>query len=87
MEPYRIVAQAQHCLSDTCTCAYIVEMPPRKRRKEPDNPEQYSRFLELAKEVEADDTPGSLDRSFGKVVRPAKPKKDGTKKDSPTTGE
>jgi hypothetical protein len=54
-------------------------MPKPQARHRPkatrgaDNPEQYRRFLEVAKEVEADDMPGSLDRSFDQVVKPAKP--------------
>jgi hypothetical protein len=41
----------------------------------PDNPEQFKRFIDMAREVEADESPEALDRAFNKVVRPAKPTK------------
>ena len=34
----------------------------------PDNPAEYQRFLDMAREVEADETPGALDRAFEKVI-------------------
>jgi hypothetical protein len=34
-----------------------------------DNPEQSSRFIDMAREVEADETPGVTDRAFNEVVR------------------
>ena len=41
----------------------------RKPTAKPDTQEaQYQRFLEIAKKVEADETPGSFDRAFKKVV-------------------
>ena len=33
-----------------------------------DNPEQYERFREFAREIEADDDPEAFDRQFRKVV-------------------
>jgi hypothetical protein len=46
----------------------------------PDNPEEYRRFVDMARELEADQSPDAMDRAFGRVVKPkpkdeAKPKK------------
>ena len=35
----------------------------------PDDPEQSKRFIETAKEVEADDDPQEFDQAFKKVTR------------------
>jgi len=35
------------------------------------DPEEYKRFLETAKQVEASDAPEAFDRAFGKVVKPS----------------
>jgi hypothetical protein len=35
-----------------------------------DDPEQSRRFIDMAQEVEADETPDAMDRAFGKVIRP-----------------
>jgi hypothetical protein len=43
---------------------------PRKPNPKPDNPEQFKRFIEVAREVEADESPGAIDRAFNKVIRP-----------------
>jgi hypothetical protein len=43
-------------------------MPARKPKPQPDDPEQYRRFVDMAREVEADETPEALDRAFNKVV-------------------
>jgi hypothetical protein len=49
-------------------------MPARKPRPStPDNPEQYRRFVETAREVEADESPDAMDRAFERVAR--KPKR------------
>jgi hypothetical protein len=47
-----------------------------KRQIEPkaDDPEQYKRFLEAAKEAEADETAKGADKAFKAVVKPRKPK-------------
>jgi hypothetical protein len=45
---------------------------PRKSKPKPDNPEQFKRFIDTAREVQVDESPEALDRAFGKVVRPAK---------------
>jgi hypothetical protein len=46
----------------------------RKVNPKPDNPEQYRRFVETARELGADESPGALDRAFEKVVGKPKPK-------------
>lgn len=56
---------------------------PRKPKPQPDNPEQFKRFIETAREVEADESPDAIDRALRKVVQPKRspaksqpPKKD-----------
>jgi hypothetical protein len=49
---------------------------PRKPRPKPDDPEQFKRFLEIAREVEADESPDAIDRAFNKVVRRKKDDKE-----------
>lgn len=44
----------------------------RKPKPKPDNPEQFKRFIDMAREVEADESPDAVDRAFNKVVRPPK---------------
>ncbi len=44
------------------------ETKPRKRKAE--DPEQYERFREFAREHEADDDPEAFDRQFRKLVPP-----------------
>jgi hypothetical protein len=36
----------------------------------PDNPEQFKRFIDMAREVEADENPDAVDRAFNKIFRP-----------------
>lgn len=43
----------------------------RKPERKPDDPEQSKRFIETAKELEADDSK-ALDRAFKKIVPPPK---------------
>lgn len=45
-------------------------MPTRKLSSpsESDDPEQSRRFIDMAREVEADETPGATDRALKKVV-------------------
>jgi hypothetical protein len=45
---------------------------PKKPELKPDDPEQYKRFLEAAKEAGADESEKGADRAFRKVVRPTK---------------
>ncbi len=52
---------------------------PRKQAPKPDkdrDPEEYKRFLETAKEVEADEDPKAFDRAFKKIVAPKRLPKD-----------
>lgn len=41
---------------------------PQQPRKTED-PDQLRRFREMAREVEADDTEGAMDRAFDRVIR------------------
>ena len=44
---------------------------PKRSKTAADNPEQYKRFREFAREVGADaEDPEALDRKFRKIVRP-----------------
>jgi hypothetical protein len=38
------------------------------RKPQPDNPEQFKRFTDMAREVEADESPDAVDRAFKRVV-------------------
>lgn len=42
-------------------------------RSKPDNPAQYKRFLEAAREAKAEETKEGADWAFNKVVRSKKP--------------
>jgi hypothetical protein len=44
------------------------------KKPKPEDPEQYKRFLEAAKEAEADETEAGADRAFKKVAKEPKPK-------------
>jgi hypothetical protein len=46
----------------------------KKSKQQPDDPEQYKRFLEAAKEAVADETAKGAERAFKAVVKPRKPK-------------
>lgn len=46
---------------------------PRKPKPKPDNLEQFRRFIDMAREVEVDESPDAVDRAFNKVIRPRKP--------------
>lgn len=48
----------------------------RKPERKPDDPKQYERFLEAAREAKADETEEGADRAFKKVTLPKKLKKD-----------
>jgi hypothetical protein len=39
------------------------------------DPEQLKRFIDMAREVEVDESPGAFDRAFNEVVRPKPPPK------------
>jgi hypothetical protein len=47
---------------------------PRKPNPPRDDPEQSKRFIEIAREVEADGTKEEFDRAFKKVANPRKVK-------------
>ena len=51
----------------------------RKSNPKPDDPEEYKRFLETAKQVGADKSPEAFDRAFKKIAK-AKPKDEGPRK-------
>jgi hypothetical protein len=42
----------------------------KPRSPKPDNQEQYRRFVETAREAEADESPDAMDRAFERVVKP-----------------
>jgi hypothetical protein len=50
-------------------------MPTRKTPIPPnaDDPAESQRFIDMAREVEADESPGATDRAFQKVI-PTKPR-------------
>jgi hypothetical protein len=46
---------------------------PRKPKPKPDNLEQFKRFIEMAREVEVDESHDAVDRAFDRVMgRPRK---------------
>jgi hypothetical protein len=47
---------------------------PKPPKPKPDNPEQFKRFIETAREVEVDESPWALERALNKVVRPKRDK-------------
>jgi hypothetical protein len=49
-------------------------MARKVKATEPDDPEQYRRFVETARELSADESPDAMDRAFDQVVRKPKPK-------------
>jgi hypothetical protein len=49
---------------------YIQAMPDKKPDPPTDDPAQYQRFLDMAREVEAEESPDAMDRAFAKVIRP-----------------
>jgi ABC-type enterochelin transport system substrate-binding protein len=52
----------------------------RKKRVTPDDPAQYARFVEIAKQNEADDAGTLFEEAFKKITK-AKPTQSGEKKD------
>lgn len=48
-------------------------MPDKRTSKPTKSQPQRQRFIEAAKEVEADETGESFDKAFGKIVPPVKP--------------
>jgi hypothetical protein len=50
-------------------------MPRKPQRPRPKNdPEQVKRFIDMAREVEVDESPDAFNRAFAKVAHPPKPK-------------
>lgn len=47
--------------------------PIKARKRKADDPEQYERFRQMAREVETDDAPEAFDRVFQKIVPPKRP--------------
>lgn len=47
-----------------------------KTKNKPDDPKQYKRFIDAAREADADQTREGADRAFQKIVKPPKPKKE-----------
>ncbi len=43
---------------------------PKKAQSDSVDSEEYKRFLETARQVEAEETEESFDRAFGKVAKP-----------------
>lgn len=41
-----------------------------KKNTQHDDPEQSKRFIDAAKEAEADETEGGADRAFSKIAKP-----------------
>jgi hypothetical protein len=42
---------------------------PRKPAPKPDDPDQFKRFIETARQVEADESPDAIDRALERVIR------------------
>jgi hypothetical protein len=47
----------------------------RKPKPPPDDPAQSKRFIDMAREVEADESKDALERAFEKIVTSKPPKK------------
>lgn len=45
---------------------------PKKPTPKPDDPAESKRFIDMAREIDADESKGALDRAFDKVVPPKK---------------
>jgi hypothetical protein len=48
---------------------------PKNPTPKPDDPAEYQRFIETARKLGADETPGALDRAFRKVMTAKPPPK------------
>ena len=49
---------------------------PKKQAPDPIEMPQHERFKEAARHLEADETGEALERAFGKIVPPTRPKTD-----------
>jgi hypothetical protein len=43
---------------------------PRKPKPKPDNQEQFKRFIDMAREVDADESPDAINRAFKQSCPP-----------------
>jgi hypothetical protein len=46
----------------------MIRAMPRKPTPKPDNPEQHKRFLDMARQVQVDESEGGFNRAFNKVI-------------------
>ena len=53
----------------------MTKKPAPKQGLKPDDPEEYKRFLETAREVGASDDPKDFDRALKKIAPPPKVQK------------
>jgi hypothetical protein len=49
---------------------------PKRQNPKQDDPEQSKRFIEAARQIEADETGEAFRRAFEKIVPPKPPKQD-----------
>jgi hypothetical protein len=42
---------------------------PKPEKTKADDPEEYERFVKIARELGVDESPDALDRAFGKIIR------------------
>lgn len=54
---------------------------PRKTAPKPNDPEEYKRFLETARKIEADETEEGAERGFKRVLPSSKTPQKGQKTD------
>jgi hypothetical protein len=47
---------------------------PKTRKRKADDPAQYERFRQMARELETDESPEAFDRVFETLVPPRRPK-------------
>lgn len=55
----------------------VIRQKNGSNASKPDDPVQHKRFIDMAREVEADETPGATERAFEKLgdsIRSPKPK-------------
>ena len=55
-------------LADYLPIRVILLVIPRKLKPKPDNPEPFKRFIDMAREVEVDESPEALERAVRKVT-------------------
>jgi hypothetical protein len=57
-------------LLDRAAILSYIPWVAHKPKPPPDDPEQLKRFIDMAREVEVDESEGATDRAFRRVVRP-----------------